>query len=114
MHGEVRLLCRGFARLKCDSCSEQHLVAFACKRRGICPSCLGRELAQSGAVVAVQRASSDLKLNPHLHAVLDGVSVPGPDGTPEFRTLPRLSTRMWPTPFESLAPASCVTSKEGA
>jgi len=33
-----------------------------------------REPAQSGAVVAVQRASSDLKLNPHLHAVfLDGV-----------------------------------------
>jgi hypothetical protein len=28
-----------------------------------------RERAQSGAVVAVQRASSDLKLNPHLHAV---------------------------------------------
>jgi hypothetical protein len=52
-----------------------------------------RELAQSGAVVAVQRASSDLKLNPHLHAVfLDGVYVPGPDGTPEFRALPRLST----------------------
>ncbi|MDF3067088.1 MAG: transposase [Polyangiaceae bacterium] len=52
-----------------------------------------RELAQSGAVVAVQRASSDLKLNPHLHAVfLDGVYVPGGDGTPEFRALPRLST----------------------
>ncbi|HKY40857.1 MAG TPA: transposase zinc-binding domain-containing protein [Polyangiaceae bacterium] len=31
------LLCRGFARLKCESCSEQHLVAFACKGRGICP-----------------------------------------------------------------------------
>ena len=32
------------------------------------------ERALSGAVVAVQRASSDLKLNPHLHAVfLDGV-----------------------------------------
>jgi hypothetical protein len=31
-------------------------------------------LAQSGAVVAVPRASSDLKLNPHLHAgFLDGV-----------------------------------------
>jgi len=133
------LLCRGFARLKCESCAEQHLVAFACKGRGICPSCMGRrmcqtaanlvehvlppvplrqwvftmphqlrgrvafdgkllgaitrlfvdsilgwyhrhlrtstrERAQSGAVVAVQRASSDLKLNPHLHAVfLDGV-----------------------------------------
>ena len=33
-----------------------------------------RELAQSGTVVAVQRASSDLKHNPHPHAVfLDGV-----------------------------------------
>jgi hypothetical protein len=55
-----------------------------------------RELAQSGAVVAVQRASSDLKLNPHLHAVfLDGVYLPvadGPDGAPDFRALPRLST----------------------
>ena len=41
----------------------------------------------------MQRASSDLKRNPHLHAVfLDGVYVPGPDGTPEFRALPRLST----------------------
>lgn len=168
------LLCRGFARLKCDACVEQHLVAFACKGRGICPSCLGRKMCQtalnltehvlpavplrqwvftvphplrarlafdgkllgavtrlfvdsilgwyhrrlrtsprehtqSGAVVAVQRASSDLKLNPHLHAVfLDGVFAPGAgtgtatgaDGTrdnstnaaPEFRALPRLST----------------------
>ena len=42
-----------------------------------------RELAQSGAVVAVQRASSDSKLNPHLRAVfLDAVYVPGPDRTP--------------------------------
>jgi hypothetical protein len=43
--------------------------------------------------VAVQRASSDLKLNPHLHAVfLDGVYVPSSDGATEFRALPRLST----------------------
>ncbi len=55
-----------------------------------------RELARSGAVVAVQRASSDLKLNPHLHAVfLDGVYFTGgdgPDGAPEFRGVkpPRL------------------------
>ena len=41
------LLCRGFARLKCDSCTEQHLVAFACKGRGICPSCLGRKMCQT-------------------------------------------------------------------
>jgi hypothetical protein len=31
-----------------------------------------RELAQSGAVVAAPRASSDVKLNPHLHAVFAG------------------------------------------
>ncbi|HEY5376819.1 MAG TPA: hypothetical protein VIK01_24220 [Polyangiaceae bacterium] len=43
----------------------------------------------------MQRASSDLKLNPHLHAVfLDGVYVPGGDGTPEFYALPRLGVLM--------------------
>ena len=132
------LLCRGFARLRCDGCEETRLVAFSCKGRGFCPSCLGRKMAstaahliedvlpvgmllrqwvltvpfawrkrrgydgpllsaltrlfvktvlafyrerggadapgQSGAVVAVQRTSPDLKLNPHVHAVfLDGV-----------------------------------------
>ncbi|HEX4335825.1 MAG TPA: transposase zinc-binding domain-containing protein, partial [Polyangiaceae bacterium] len=67
------LLCRGFARLKCEKCAEQYLVAFACKGRGFCPSCMGRRMCQMAAVVAVQRASSDLKLNPHLHVVfLDG------------------------------------------
>jgi len=40
-------------------------------------------------------ASSDLKLNPHLHAVfLDGVYAAGAGGTLEFRALPRLSTRV--------------------
>lgn len=37
---------RGFARLKCESCGEQRLVAFACKSHGICSSCLGRLLAR--------------------------------------------------------------------
>ena len=133
---ECGLLCHGFARLKCGSCDETRLVAFSCKGRGFCPSCLGRKMSataahliedvlppvdlrqwvltvpfawrkrlgydgrlmsaltrifvktvlgfyrergggpprgQSGAVVAVQRTSSDLKLNPHVHAVfLDG------------------------------------------
>ena len=52
-----------------------------------------RERAESGAVVVVQRASSDLKLNPHLHVVfLDGVYAASPGGGLEFRPLPRLST----------------------
>src|SRR5262249_49646967 len=130
------LLCRGFARLRCESCGETRLVAFACKGRGFCPSCMGRRMcataanliehvlpsgvalrqwvltfpfpwrrrlaqdgallgaltrifvgtverfygertakrpAKTGAVTVVQRSSSDLRLNPHLHVVfLDG------------------------------------------
>jgi hypothetical protein len=132
------LLCRGFARLKCEGCAQSRLVAFSCKGRGFCPSCMGRRMsataanliervlpqtglrqwvltfpfawrrrlaqdgallgrltrifvetvhtfyaeraaqegalgAKTGAVTAVQRTSSDLRLNPHLHAVvLDG------------------------------------------
>jgi len=154
------LLCRGFARLRCDGCEETRLVAFSCKGRGFCPSCLGRKMSataahliedvlpvgvplrqwvltvpfawrkrlgydgpllsaltrlfvktvldfyrarggdsargQSGAVVAVQRTSSDLKLNPHVHAVfLDGVyRDKKEDGEElEFRVLSHLSTR---------------------
>ena len=129
------LLCRGFARLRCEACAETHLVAFSCKGRGFCPSCLGRRMCQTaanlvehvlpeaalrqwvltfpfawrkrlaqdgallsaltrifvdtvqafyvsraaapgaktGAITVVQRTSSDLRLNPHLHVVfLDG------------------------------------------
>lgn len=152
------LLCRGFARLRCDGCEETRLVAFSCKGRGFCPSCLGRRMSataahliedvlppvalrqwvltvpfawrrrlgydgpllsaltrlfvktvldfygahgggargQSGAVVAVQRTSSDLKLNPHVHAVfLDGVyREKADDGDElEFCALEHLSTR---------------------
>ena len=132
------LLCRGFARLRCGACDESRLVAFSCKGRGFCPSCLGRRMcataanliehvlpevalrqwvltfpfpwrrrlaqdgallsvltrlfvetvqsfyakraaargalhAKTGAVTVVQRTSSDLRLNPHLHVLfLDG------------------------------------------
>ena len=129
------LLCRGFARLRCGGCNESRFVAFCCKGRGFCPSCLGRRMCataanlmgdvlpevdlrqwvltfpfawrrrlahdgallgaltrifiesvqafyakrgapggKTGAVTVVQRTSSNLRLNPHLHAVfLDGV-----------------------------------------
>jgi hypothetical protein len=153
------LACRGFARLKCESCGGQHLVSFSCKGRGFCPSCLGRRMAstaanlvehvlptatplrqwvltvphpwrkrlaydgallgaltrifvstvlrfykarmkkegvangQGGAVVVVQRTSSDLKTNPHLHVLfLDGVYRELGDEV-VFHELPRLSTR---------------------
>lgn len=149
------ILSRGFAWLKCDQCHEQRLVAFSCKGRGFCGSCLGRRMAQSaanlvdhvlpvvplrqfvitfpfelrarlaydgkllgavtriaidsilgfykrrlrdvdgvlgqsGAVSVVQRVSSDLRLNPHLHTiVLDGAFV-ADNGSPVFHPLTHL------------------------
>ncbi len=43
------LLCRGFARLRCEGCAESRLVAFSCKGRGFCPSCLGRRMCATAA-----------------------------------------------------------------
>ena len=148
LHGYMAcgILGRGFAHLFCDGCHEHHAVAFSCKTRAVCPSCLGRRMSEgalnltdhvlpdvplrqfvltmpfplrfplafdgkllgqvlriftdtiaswyqrrhvdrglpageSGAVTVIQRANSDLRLNPHFHAVfLDGVYAPDRDG----------------------------------
>jgi hypothetical protein len=47
--------------------------------------------SQTGAVTVIQRASSDLRLNPHFHTLfLDGVYHPGPEGeAPVFQTAPK-------------------------
>ena len=39
----------GFIRAKCTGCRHEHRVAFSCKRRGWCPSCASRRMAESGA-----------------------------------------------------------------
>jgi ribosomal protein S27E len=39
-----------FLRVRCESCHAEHLVAFSCKRRGICPSCGARRMAESAAL----------------------------------------------------------------
>ena len=39
----------GFVRTKCTGCRYEHLVAFSCKRRGWCPSCASRRMAETGA-----------------------------------------------------------------
>jgi len=36
------VLAAGFARLRCQQCALEHLVAFSCKGRGFCPSWDGR------------------------------------------------------------------------
>ena len=39
----------GFLRVRCRDCGHSRVVAFACKRRGFCPSCLGRRMADTAA-----------------------------------------------------------------
>jgi hypothetical protein len=41
------VLAHGFLRLHCDDCGHDRLVAFSCKRRGFCPSCGGRRMADT-------------------------------------------------------------------
>ena len=39
----------GFLRVHCDSCGHDRIVPFSCKRRGFCPSCNGRKMADTAA-----------------------------------------------------------------
>src|SRR5215475_7438933 len=43
------ILARGFLRLGCDTCPKELLLPFSCKRRGFCPSCAARRMAQTAA-----------------------------------------------------------------
>jgi hypothetical protein len=48
---ECGILAHGFLRVRCADCAHEKLVAFSCKRRGFCPSCGARRMAQSVAVL---------------------------------------------------------------
>jgi hypothetical protein len=39
----------GFARCRCSSCGYDYIVPFSCKRRGLCPSCSAKYMAQTAA-----------------------------------------------------------------
>src|SRR6267143_2132011 len=43
------ILAHGFLRLGCDTCQKELLLPFSCKRRGFCPSCAARRMAQTAA-----------------------------------------------------------------
>jgi hypothetical protein len=43
------ILSEGFARVHCDACGHDELVAFSCKRRGFCPSCNARRMHHTAA-----------------------------------------------------------------
>ena len=111
---ECGILADGFLRLRCGECGHATLLAFSCKRRGICPSCGARAVSElitpvlqvvqrvvtrhlldrtglkaneghGGAVTLIHRFGSAANLNIHLHClVLDGVYRCGDDGVPVF------------------------------
>ncbi len=45
------MLEHGCVRFGCARCGFERLVAFSCKRRGFCPSCLGRRMADTAVSI---------------------------------------------------------------
>lgn len=46
---ECGILAKGFALAHCDNCSQDFLLAFSCKGRGLCPSCNTKAMVQTAA-----------------------------------------------------------------
>ena len=42
----------GFLRVRCEHCRAEKLVAFSCKKRGFCPSCGAKRMAETAALLA--------------------------------------------------------------
>ena len=65
----------GFLRVKCESCHFERLVAFSCKRRGFCPSCGARRMAETAALLADEvlrgPAAGELLVDEQRHVVAD-------------------------------------------
>lgn len=45
----------GFLVAQCARCGDSLRVPFACKSRGICPSCMGRRMAETAALLIEHR-----------------------------------------------------------
>ncbi len=46
---ECGILAYGFVRARCEDYGKSRAVAFSCKKRGFCPSCSGRRMADTAA-----------------------------------------------------------------
>ena len=60
------ILAHGAARVYCDGCKHSLLIAFSCKRRGVCPSC-GAKRSVKFAEHIYSEVIEDI---PHRHTVL--------------------------------------------
>jgi len=57
------ILHNGFARVKCEDCNYEYLLAFSCKRRQFCPSCHQKRVVEFGEWLSEEV----LKAVPHRH-----------------------------------------------
>jgi len=58
-------LLNGFARIKCEDCGHEYLLAFSCKRRHFCPSCHQKRVVEFGEWLC----QNVVKAVPHRHFV---------------------------------------------
>ena len=59
------ILRNGFARVRCEECGHEHLLAFSCKRRHFCPSCHQKRVVEFGEWICEEV----LKVVPHRHFI---------------------------------------------
>ena len=71
------ILEHGFARIRCDACAHEYLLAFSCKGRYFCPRCHAKRLA----IWAQWLDTTLLAPVPHRQVVLKSCSS-GPRGVP--------------------------------
>src|SRR5208283_6175386 len=57
---------RGFARVRCDHCEHEYLLAFSCKSRWFCPSCHQKNVQATARFILDQVVAAV----PHRHYVL--------------------------------------------
>ena len=57
----------GFARVKCEDCGHEYLLAFSCKRRHFCPSCHQKRVVEFGEWLCTEV----LKYVPHRQWIFD-------------------------------------------
>ena len=57
---------RGFARIRCDHCQKEYLLAFSCKSRWFCPTCHQKNIQTTAAFLTARV----LAPAPHRHYVL--------------------------------------------
>jgi len=59
------ILHNGFARVRCEECGHEYLLAFSCKRRHFCPSCHQKRVVEFGEWICEEV----LKAVPHRHFI---------------------------------------------